>query len=126
MPDSQATSHASEAAQPRYPAAAPSLVGTDGQVKEIVSLLRSLDNVPQPSDLSKNVKRDARDPHTNLDTARLGIASGLFSALRYKHQPSADHSLRVALGCSSWATMLGLPPDQRDALEIAALLHDVG
>ena len=126
MPDSQATSHASEAAQPRYPAAAPSLVGTDGQVKEIVSLLRSLDNVPRPSDLSKNIKRDTRCHQTHLDTARLGIASGLFSALRYKHRPSADHSLRVALGCSSWATMLGLPTVQRDALEIAALLHDVG
>ena len=41
-------------------------------------------------------------------------------------RPSAGHALRVALTCSGWATRLGLPDAERDAIEIAALLHDVG
>jgi diguanylate cyclase (GGDEF)-like protein len=61
-----------------------------------------------------------------LIEARLGVASGLFSALRYKHAPTAAHSLRVAMGCSSWAHSLGLQEEQRDELEVAALLHDIG
>ncbi len=38
-----------------------------------------------------------------LVEVRLGIASSLFAAIRHKHAPTAAHSLRVALGCSSWA-----------------------
>jgi diguanylate cyclase (GGDEF)-like protein/putative nucleotidyltransferase with HDIG domain/PAS domain S-box-containing protein len=56
----------------------------------------------------------------------LGIASGLHTALRCKDPATAAHSLRVALGCSSWAELMRLAPDERDALEVAALLHDVG
>src|SRR5262245_7673960 len=58
--------------------------------------------------------------------ARLGVAASLFSALRHKHAPTAAHSLRVALGCSSWAFALGTHSDERDELEVAALLHDIG
>ncbi len=61
-----------------------------------------------------------------LVMAKLGVASSLFIALRAKHPPSANHSLRVALGVSSWALHLELDDVQRDQLEIAALLHDVG
>jgi diguanylate cyclase (GGDEF)-like protein/PAS domain S-box-containing protein/putative nucleotidyltransferase with HDIG domain len=61
-----------------------------------------------------------------LVQVRLGIASSLFAALRAKHAPSAHHSLRVALGCSAWATMLGIAETERDELEVAALLHDIG
>jgi diguanylate cyclase (GGDEF)-like protein/PAS domain S-box-containing protein len=57
---------------------------------------------------------------------RLGIASSLLAALRHKHAPAADHSLRVALGCSSWAFAIGLRNGEREELEVAALLHDVG
>ncbi len=65
--------------------------------------------------------------HENrLVEVRLGIASSLFSALRHKHAPTAAHSLRVALGCSSWAVALGLGAQERDELEVAGLLHDVG
>jgi diguanylate cyclase (GGDEF)-like protein/PAS domain S-box-containing protein len=62
----------------------------------------------------------------HLVEVRLGIASSLFAAIRHKHAPTAAHSLRVALGCSSWAFAFGLTPDERDALEVAALLHDIG
>jgi diguanylate cyclase (GGDEF)-like protein len=57
---------------------------------------------------------------------RLGPAVGLFSALRYRHPPTAAHSLRVTLGCASWALALDMSPDQRDLIESAALLHDIG
>ena len=61
-----------------------------------------------------------------LIESRLGVAAGLFSALRCKYAPTASHSLRVALGCSTWALATGMPAEERDCLEIAALLHDVG
>jgi diguanylate cyclase (GGDEF)-like protein/putative nucleotidyltransferase with HDIG domain len=63
---------------------------------------------------------------SQLLTARLGIAAGLFSALRYKHAETAAHSIRVAITCSIWAAEKQLPSEDREALEIAALLHDVG
>jgi diguanylate cyclase (GGDEF)-like protein/PAS domain S-box-containing protein len=47
-------------------------------------------------------------------------------ALRAKHAPTANHSLRVALGVSSWAMARNMPPAELDQLEVAALLHDVG
>ncbi len=62
----------------------------------------------------------------HLAMVRLGIASALFYALRSKHPATAAHSLRVALSISTWAERLRLPSDQRDRLEVAALLHDVG
>lgn len=61
-----------------------------------------------------------------LVQVRLGLASSLFTALRSRHAPTADHSLRVAALCSSWSWTLGLTHEERDALEMAALLHDVG
>jgi diguanylate cyclase (GGDEF)-like protein/PAS domain S-box-containing protein len=61
-----------------------------------------------------------------LIESRLGVAAGLFTALRCKYGPTASHSLRVALGCSNWALAVGMPAEERDQLEIAALLHDVG
>jgi len=61
-----------------------------------------------------------------LVQVRLGVASSLFAAMRAKHAPTAHHSLRVALGCSAWGAMLGLSDVQRDELEVASLLHDIG
>ncbi len=58
--------------------------------------------------------------------ARLGSAAGLFTALRCKHPATADHCLRVALLGSGWATAAQLSEEDRDTLEIAALLHDLG
>ena len=61
-----------------------------------------------------------------LVEVRLGIASSLFTALRSKHAPTASHSLRVALSCSAWARSVGLPENDCDEIEVAALLHDIG
>ncbi len=61
-----------------------------------------------------------------LVQVRLGLASSLFAALRAKHAPTAAHSVRVALSCSAWGAMLGRSECERDEIEIAALLHDVG
>jgi diguanylate cyclase (GGDEF)-like protein/PAS domain S-box-containing protein/putative nucleotidyltransferase with HDIG domain len=58
--------------------------------------------------------------------SRLGIVYGLYLALRAKHPPTAMHSLRVALSCSKWAAARNMPESQRDLLEVAALLHDLG
>lgn len=61
-----------------------------------------------------------------LVKARLGSAAGLFTALRAKHPATASHCLRVALVCSGWSAAAKLSEEERDALEVAALLHDIG
>lgn len=61
-----------------------------------------------------------------LAVVRLGMATSLFYALRTKHTSTADHSLRVALCCSEWASRMGLNEATRDRIEVAALLHDLG
>lgn len=67
-----------------------------------------------------------RHAENELLQVRLGIASSLFTALRARHFDTAAHSLRVTLGCASWALSLDLSPEQRDIIEVAALLHDIG
>jgi len=64
--------------------------------------------------------------YERLVAARLGVSAGLFAALRVRHLPTAIHSLRVALLCSAWAKWRGMTDQERDELEVAALLHDVG
>src|SRR6476659_3244932 len=74
----------------------------ENSVAEIGALVERLDPPP------------AKAAHENrLVEVRLGIASSLFTALRHKHPATADHSLRVALGCSSWAFARGLDSDAR-------------
>jgi diguanylate cyclase (GGDEF)-like protein/putative nucleotidyltransferase with HDIG domain/PAS domain S-box-containing protein len=92
---------------------------------EVGALLHSLDDAAAVGGRSATPQR-ADSQETRLVKARLGIASGLHTALRCKHAPTAAHSLRVALGCSSWAAVLELDTETRDLLEVAALLHDVG
>jgi diguanylate cyclase (GGDEF)-like protein/PAS domain S-box-containing protein/putative nucleotidyltransferase with HDIG domain len=98
---------------------------TASKVAEISSLLESLDEVAAQSGQSLADKR-ASAHENKLVQARLGMASGLYAALRAKHSPTASHCLRVALGCSSWAAAMDLDEETRDLLEVAALLHDVG
>ena len=66
------------------------------------------------------------ESENELAQVRLGIAASLFVALRCKHSPAASHALRVGLMSSAWASEMGLPDKRRDAIEVAALLHDVG
>ena len=61
-----------------------------------------------------------------LSEARLGAAGGLLRALRLKHPTSANHCVRVAVGCSMFARKLNLDPKTCEQIEIAALLHDIG
>jgi diguanylate cyclase (GGDEF)-like protein/putative nucleotidyltransferase with HDIG domain/PAS domain S-box-containing protein len=92
---------------------------------EVASLLQSLDEAAAQSGRSANgMLTNANE--TKLVHARLGIASGLHTALRCKDPATATHSVRVALGCSSWAAVMQLGSAEQDALEVAALLHDVG
>jgi diguanylate cyclase (GGDEF)-like protein/PAS domain S-box-containing protein len=100
-------------------------VNSTRQVSEISVLLNSLGEAAAESGQSVADERET-EHESKLVQARLGMASGLHAALRAKHPPTASHSLRVALGCSSWATIMQLDEETRDMLEVAALLHDVG
>lgn len=105
-------------------AAEPLAAANDAWAEQLGSLLRELQEVatagrPLLAPISSG--EDSR-----LAEVRLGVAGSLFAALRCKHPAIAGHSLRVALSCSVWAARMGLPPAQHDAIELAALLHDIG
>jgi len=90
----------------------------------VSTLLGSIDPAPPaPAALLDSAELRLEN---KLVQVRLGMASSLFAALRAKHAPTAHHSLRVALSCSAWGAALGLSDAQRDELEVAALLHDIG
>src|SRR5436190_1766997 len=96
----------------------------DAQLGMASSLLDTIDAAaPPPASLLDSAELLLEN---KLVQVRLGIASSLFAALRAKHAPTAHHSLRVALSCSAWGAMLGLSETQRDELEVASLLHDIG
>jgi diguanylate cyclase (GGDEF)-like protein/PAS domain S-box-containing protein len=93
-------------------------------MSELTTLLGELEVICQSRRRLPPVLSPTRD--NQLVQVRLGIASSLFTALQYKHAATAGHSLRVALTVSAWALRAGLPDRERDAIEVAALLHDVG
>lgn len=112
---------------------------TESRVAEISSLLSALEEAtaePKPASRPAKTSPSASpltpaarpiDHHQNsLVQVRLGLASGLYTALQHKHPPTASHSLRVALGCSTWALYKRLDDETRDAVEAASLLHDIG
>ncbi|WP_158264948.1 diguanylate cyclase domain-containing protein [Blastopirellula marina] len=94
----------------------------DGQIHAISNLIAWADE----SDVDPGNGDNFDDTDNQLIQVSLGVASGLFYALQAKHFPTAAHSLRVAKMCSRWAISLDLEPFQRDQLEVAALLHDIG
>ncbi len=57
---------------------------------------------------------------------KLGLVSSLFYALHAKHVPTASHSLRVALGVSTWGLSERLRDRELELVEVAGLLHDLG
>ena len=97
---------------------------TEVGMTELSSLLTSLDEAAQADSMSST--NSHQEHQSRIAQTRLGLASSLFTALRVKHAPTADHCLRVALGCSSWTLSREMPEQDRDMIEIAALLHDVG
>jgi len=103
-------------------------VETKNRVAEISSLLSALEEAASESGLvmPRPAPPAGVQHETRLVQARLKMASSLLTALRQKHAPTAAHSLRVALGCSSWAMFAQLDDETRDTVELAALLHDIG
>lgn len=54
------------------------------------------------------------------------VVNTLLAALRYRDPDTVEHTQRVAETCREFAQFLGLAPEERALLEVAALLHDVG
>jgi diguanylate cyclase (GGDEF)-like protein len=94
------------------------------RMSELGTLLEELEQVS--STTGPSAPPAMLESENELAQVRLGIAASLFVALRCKHSPVASHALRVGLMSSAWASEMGLPDKQRDAIEVAALLHDVG
>jgi PAS domain-containing protein len=97
---------------------------TDDWMSELGTLLGELEDGTVASNHIQPVLSEATD--NQLVQVRLGTAASLFAALQCKHAATAGHALRVALNCSAWALSMGLEASQRDAIEVAALLHDIG
>ncbi len=93
------------------------------QLEKLLAALQAA--APLPEDRCLTATAEVKFEN-QLAMVRLGIATSLFLALRAKHVATAAHSLRVALSCSAWAHRLGLDETQRDRIEVAALLHDLG
>ena len=96
------------------------------QIAQIGTLLEELDKpLPRPPATAAPVLDPQID--NQLVQVRLGIAAQL---VRRDEMPlfatASSHCLRVALTCSTWSWRMGLPTAARDAIEVAALLHDVG
>ncbi len=96
----------------------------DKGIQELAHLLEELDRGAPRAEVSPTALSAEAD--NQLVQVRLGIASSLFAALRCRSAATASHSVRVALSCSAWGLKLKLTPGERDAIEVAALLHDVG
>ena len=115
------------APNPRATAAAPAgLEHEDKVVGTMEQSVAQLSSLVHEFDSAAVLATGKPGPADDSFRMRLQAARSLFAALRNKHSPTAAHGLRVAQGCSAWAVALGLERGQRDELEVAALLHDVG
>jgi diguanylate cyclase (GGDEF)-like protein/PAS domain S-box-containing protein len=81
--------------------------------------------VSKLSDMVEQLDDGSSAPAVNAK-APTNVASKLFRGLRAKHAPTAEHGLRVALGCSVWANACNNPESFCNDLEVSALLHDIG
>ncbi len=104
--------------------AASTSASVDQRMSELHGLLRELETVAAAGQPFTPVFSPAID--NELAQVRLGTAASLYAVLQFRNAAVAGHALRVALTCSAWAFKMDLPPAARDALEIAALLHDIG
>jgi diguanylate cyclase (GGDEF)-like protein len=111
------------AATPNMPALAPA-APTENWMAELGVLLQELQSIAAANRATTPLSDEAAE--AKLVQLRLGIASSLFAALQCKSSATAGHGLRVALSCSAWAGKMGMGSPDRDLLEIAALLHDIG
>jgi HD-GYP domain-containing protein (c-di-GMP phosphodiesterase class II) len=105
--------------------APPSTPSADGGIQQLNSLIQQIE-ADSAAEGRPAAVSSVRPAENQLVEVRLGIASSLYRALRWKHEPTARHCFRVTLLCSSWATRLGLSPKEHDEIELAALLHDIG
>ncbi len=95
-----------------------------GSTSKLDAALAELDRQLVPASMEPPVVGPQAD--NQLVQVRLGIAASLHAALRFRYAATAAHALRVALSCSGWALRSNVDPHLRDAIEVAALLHDVG
>ncbi len=106
------------------PLITPAPASADRWIGELHALLQELEAITSASHALPPVFHASIDDR--LVQVRLGVVASLFTALQCKNAAVAGHALRVALTCSAWSLKLDLPESQRDVIEVAALLHDIG
>jgi len=74
----------------------------------------------------KFFRRDREELHRWIKERNLGVGLFLLRALEEKGVLTAGHSERVAGLAERFAEALELPVDEREAVKMAALLHDAG
>lgn len=121
MPSTSISPPDADTAEAVEPAASPAVEANVAELLQAIDEAATTTGQASPEQLASGTNQQQR-----LVQGRLGLASALFTSLRCKHPATADHSLRVALGCSAWASALQMPEKLRTQLEVAALLHDVG
>ena len=109
---------------PSAPIGSTAPLSTDQWMTELHALLQELETITAANRTLPPVFSERIDDQ--LVQVRLGAAASLFASLQCKNAAVAGHALRVALTCSAWALRMDLPESERDAIEIAALLHDIG
>lgn len=94
---------------------------TEQVLNNLSALSTQLERELSPADTSQTpLDWLSRSPY------QLEMAKSLFNSLQSKHGKTASHSARVLLGCAGWSNHLRLSTSDADAIQMAALLHDVG
>jgi len=115
-------SHAESASELAPPASNAPAVG-EHWMGELGHLLNELQEASSHTTVRPVLSEQADN---QLVQVRLGVAASLFAALQFKSAVTAGHCLRIALTTSIWAHKLDLPAEERDLIEVASLLHDIG
>jgi HD-GYP domain-containing protein (c-di-GMP phosphodiesterase class II) len=122
---------------PPYPVSAQMSVPliTSGKVLGVINLTDKEGGIEFSTNELKLMETIARQAAITLENARLfadvrslflSAVKSLASAIDAKDPYTHGHSLRVAYYSALIADELALPPDQREEVYLAAVLHDVG
>ncbi len=75
---------------------------------------------------SKKAEEKLKRSYQQLERAMEGTVNTIAKLVETRDPYTAGHQVRVAELASAIAEELGLPPDRKDAIKFAAMIHDIG